>query len=336
MKKELDYCDVYDLSEDMIENIDNFYRDYENILVEYDPNYEDAFASDFGKYKKLNSEDFVSLNNMYSENWLDDIDYSKIELDCDRNENTIEYLSIDIDKVIKTFRYFNWREPYSEDELFTYIENGQYDIDYSYYKDVKMNNICKSREDNRKIEYQVMSRSTFDMKVEDTWGESIYRIGEYNCATKYMVFKCNQCGGMFAQIGRYVYLGKGCPNCHKKIYRGENVVAKYLDFLNVDYLRQYNDGCINPKTNRPLPYDFVINNLGNTIYVEVQGRQHYSSVEYFGGVLEFESTKNRDKIKKDYAQSNGTYVELDYREHDINLLKLRIEKQLLPLLKEVK
>lgn len=330
----LEYYDVYNLNESFIEDIDKYYREEDDILVEYDPTYEHAFCGEYAKYNKLDIDDFKHLNNVYADNWIDDVDYSEIDLNCNREENIIKNLRIDINKVVKTFRYFNWREPYSDDELLNYVENGQFDDDYSLFVDImKRETINPDKE--KCVMPQVMLRSVFDDKVFDTWGDRISRIGEYKSAMDYMVFKCNECGVIYSEIGRSVYNGKGCPECNKRVSNGEFTVEQILKELNIEFDKQCSDGCRNPKTDKELPFDFVINNYGSTIYVEVQGRQHYAPVEYFGGKDGYESTMYRDSIKRQYAESNGTFVELDYREHDINLLKLRVKNQLLPLLKEV-
>lgn len=39
--------------------------------------------------------------------------------------------------------------------------------------------------------------------------------------------------------------------------------------------------------------------------IEYNGRQHYESVECFGGVSEFKNIQKRDTIKRSYCDDNG-------------------------------
>lgn len=317
--------DVYDLNERMIEKF-NWYEDKSIESYDYDPTYEDAFEGDYKDFYGMDLEYEMTSCNIYSDNWLDDIDYSGIEMNSIKPYDYEKDFPYDALDVAKIFRHFNWREPYSNEEIVNYVENGQYAIDLqNYYEYTRSSN-----EDN--ISKRVMLRSVFDEKVSEVWGNDIYRAGEFTGATEHMVFGCCICNGLFVKEGRQVYNGSGCPRCHKKFKKGEEVVKSFLDTLNIEYETQDDDGCRNNITNRPLPFDFVIPNNGDILYVEVQGRQHYEPVEYFGGEEKYVDTQKRDRIKKDFANENGTYVELDYREHDVELLKQRINTILLPLL----
>ena len=51
-----------------------------------------------------------------------------------------------------------------------------------------------------------------------------------------------------------------------------------------------------------LSFDFYLQDLN--ICIEYNGRQHYESVEYFGGIKNLEKQRIRDNIKMDYCISN--------------------------------
>lgn len=120
---------------------------------------------------------------------------------------------------------------------------------------------------------------------------------------------------------------------NKKHYRGEGLLNDILKNNNIKFHTQVSDGCINPLTNRELKYDFIIYYNNKKIYVEIQGIQHYLPIEFFGGNKEFQERLYRDNIKKKYAEENGIFIELDYREHDVFLLEDRIYEKLGFLLK---
>lgn len=140
-----------------------------------------------------------------------------------------------------------------------------------------------------------------------------------------------------------------CPICHKKNYtvidvnikdkitcyncgfetnksqkfksKGELLVEKLLNKHSLDYKKQYrlyHDG-------RPYPlrYDFVVTYCDKKYYIEVNGLQHYKPVSYFGGIKAFQRDKKRYEIKRKHAEENGIFIELDYRESDLGLLKDR-------------
>ena len=49
----------------------------------------------------------------------------------------------------------------------------------------------------------------------------------------------------------------------------------------------------------------------------------------------FNKQKIRDSIKRRYAEDNGIFIELDYKEGNTNLLTKRINKVLIPLIKQL-
>ena len=94
------------------------------------------------------------------------------------------------------------------------------------------------------------------------------------------------------------------------------------------------DGCRNDKTNRELLFDFIIYHKGIKIYIEIQGRQHYTYNSFFyKNKSEFEERLYKDKLKKKFAKENGIYIELDYSSSDLNYLEEQIKEKLLPLIK---
>lgn len=79
----------------------------------------------------------------------------------------------------------------------------------------------------------------------------------------------------------------------------------------------------------PYRFDFVVVHNDIKYYIEVHGLQHYKPIEYFGGEVGFLRTVKSDMIKKKYAENQGIYVELDYREHDLKILEDNFRNQFL-------
>lgn len=69
----------------------------------------------------------------------------------------------------------------------------------------------------------------------------------------------------------------------------------------------------NPTTGHWLPYDIYLKDY--KIFIEVNGKQHYSFMEkwWHKTIENFEKSKKRDAIKKKFAKKNGIYIEIDLR-----------------------
>lgn len=117
--------------------------------------------------------------------------------------------------------------------------------------------------------------------------------------------------------------------------KGEEFFEDFLIDRNIEYETEVHDGCYNDLTGYPLWFDFILYINGFKIYVEIQGLQHYEEVKIWDKNKEdLKYRQYKDNLKKLHANKNGIYVALDYREHDLNILSIRIETQLLPIIKE--
>lgn len=115
----------------------------------------------------------------------------------------------------------------------------------------------------------------------------------------------------------------GCANI--KSY-GELCISKILEENNINYKKeQIFDDCINPKTNKPLRFDFYIN---NQYLIEYDGRQHFQ-VEENGYVQTEEELKDlqfRDNIKNQYCQEHHIpLIRIPYTHLKIKLEDLQLE-----------
>lgn len=129
--------------------------------------------------------------------------------------------------------------------------------------------------------------------------------------------------GKFSQKPVYHMGGSGCPNC--VLSKGERLIGKCLTNMKIDYICQYIfENC---RYNNHLKFDFYL--PYHNICIEYDGRQHFESVEIWGGEEEFIKTRKRDTIKNDYCHNN-----------EIKLLRIpywekRIDKIIYNFLKNV-
>lgn len=59
----------------------------------------------------------------------------------------------------------------------------------------------------------------------------------------------------------------------------------------------------NCKDEKVLPFDFYIPSL--SIAIEFDGKQHYTPIQFFGGVQGFNMTKKHDELKNKYCYDNN-------------------------------
>ena len=98
----------------------------------------------------------------------------------------------------------------------------------------------------------------------------------------------------------HILRGIGCGKCTKSI--GEAKISHWLDENDVHYIPQYAfQDCV--MSYKPMPFDFYLDNY-NTV-VEFDGIQHFESVEFFGGDVEFSKTQKRDAFKTQYCSDHG-------------------------------
>ena len=123
-----------------------------------------------------------------------------------------------------------------------------------------------------------------------------YSLVEYKDSHTKVLIRCNQCGEVFKQTPNDHLCGKGCPSCKesklekhlKVLLKKHNIEFEYKKHF--DWLgRQHLDFYL-PKYN---------------IGIECQGKQHFESVDAFGGEKEFIKRKDLDKLKLDKCVRNN-------------------------------
>jgi very-short-patch-repair endonuclease len=101
--------------------------------------------------------------------------------------------------------------------------------------------------------------------------------------------------GDFEQTPNNHLAEAGCPICSES--KGERRVSKYLDKMNIKYIREYR------LPNSRYRYDFYLPELN--MLIEYDGRQHVMPAGNWGGVDHLVNTKKRDQSKNDLAKLLG-------------------------------
>lgn len=112
--------------------------------------------------------------------------------------------------------------------------------------------------------------------------------------------------GNFQQSPSNHLKGIGCPMCHSS--KGEMKVLNFLKDKKIKFIKQKTfTGCINPKTNYKLRYDFYI--PSKNLLIEYDGPQHFKPGGYLNGIhkvtkIMFKEIQQKDKIKTKFANQN--------------------------------
>ena len=149
-----------------------------------------------------------------------------------------------------------------------------------------------------------LSQEKFLEKVKLVHGEKYdYKESVYvNTDTKIKII-CPE-HGEFWQTPHHHLKGVGCPMCGRKNI-SENKIYNFIKKNFPDAIRQYNDKFL-IKNGHKQYIDIYIPSI--KIGIEYQGRQHFVPVYKYGGISEFEKTKERDLRKYNKSKENGVKI----------------------------
>ncbi len=119
--------------------------------------------------------------------------------------------------------------------------------------------------------------------------------------------------GIFIQsLSDHINNKNGCPICRES--KGEREISIMLDNKNIKYIR--NKRFKKCKNIKPLPFDFYLPEYN--ICIEFDGRQHFESIERWGGKKGLKERQNRDQIKNEYCSKNNIRLIRIRFDEDIN------------------
>jgi len=129
-------------------------------------------------------------------------------------------------------------------------------------------------------------------------------LSEYEGWRKKLHIKCNKCGEEhFKTLDDILFTKQWMCECRRNDNAasiGEYIIAKWLRNNYISYMMHKRfEGC---KYKTMLSFDFYIQ---PNILIEYNGKQHYQSIEYYGGIEQLQKQQARDSIKKQWAKDNG-------------------------------
>lgn len=134
-----------------------------------------------------------------------------------------------------------------------------------------------------------------------------------NRGRKLIQYQCVcECGNKIHALANTLRAGDVTSCGCSVMSKGEIIAQRWLEEHDFIYeLHKSFEDCLSVKGNR-LNFDFYLPN--DNVLIECNGIQHYESIDFFGGDERFTEQKSNDKLKKQYAESNGfKYLVLDCR-----------------------
>lgn len=153
---------------------------------------------------------------------------------------------------------------------------------------------------------------------------SIAPVGTYVGSKNKLKVRCSIDGCEWLAIPSNLLTGhSGCPVCNS-ISKGESRIKNFLTDKEVSYEYQFRHPNLRGKSNYKLSYDFFLPEYN--LFIEFQGKQHETPIDYFGGESRFNTQIENDRAKKDFAlQNNIELLEIWYYDYD-NIEQILTEK----------
>lgn len=138
-----------------------------------------------------------------------------------------------------------------------------------------------------------------------------YTLVDYKSVHDKVKIICKKHGAFEQTRNEHINRKQGCPKCKKS--KGENTIIKTLKDNNIVFEHQKEfDNC---KDKRKLYFDFYLPKHNTCI--EYDGIQHFESIDFWGGIDNFNYIKEHDRIKNDYCENNG-----------IKLIRIKYDRKL--------
>lgn len=151
--------------------------------------------------------------------------------------------------------------------------------------------------------------------THDNIHKKIYQLPEgysyvepYKSMQTAVLIRHDKCGFIWKVKPNNLKYGKGCPKCNRKVSKGEQKIASYLDTHKIKYEAQKKVEL----EGHHLTVDFYLPKFD--LYIEYNGIQHYESVKFFGGEEKLEKQQELDALKQKYLKDKLLII--SYKDFD--------------------
>lgn len=114
----------------------------------------------------------------------------------------------------------------------------------------------------------------------------------YNGTQKKVKLRCNIHGHFYQMAGYYLSTSKGCPNCRET--KGEKFIRIFLSNNSEKFIQEYKYD--------NFYFDFYLPD--RKLFIEFNGKQHYTPIEFFGGNKSYEKQRKKDFEKEKLFEEN--------------------------------
>jgi len=171
------------------------------------------------------------------------------------------------------------------------------------------------------------SHKIFVKEIYDLVGDEYDVLGEYMGSFTNILIRHNTCNNTYEVTPHSFLTGTRCPKCKSLSSKGEKIIKRILDQLNIYFIPQKHfNGCRNKHT---LIFDIYLPK--ENICIEYQGIQHFEPIDFSGrgekwAKQQLKESKKRDGIKKNFCKLNNIeLLEIPYWENN-NIELILIEK----------
>lgn len=159
---------------------------------------------------------------------------------------------------------------------------------------------------------KTLSDNEIKNRIKDI-NPNIEIIGEYTKLKEKIECKCLLCNNIWFPTPANLLKGSSCPLCSTS--KGEEKIIDVLTNMNISFEPQKMFEGLLGVYGGKLSYDFYLPDYN--MLIEFQGKQHYESIDWFGGNEKFEYQQEHDKRKREYAYKNNyNFLEIPYWDFD--------------------
>lgn len=167
---------------------------------------------------------------------------------------------------------------------------------------------CGQKKNQEYIKNNIARHYSYgDVLNEETGTIFIKEVSHEGFARRRAEVKCGRCGHTYIATISNVVNGSYCYHCSdcRNSNASKKVERIFID-NGIPYEREYTFSDLRGFNSSYLRYDFaVFLKSNNILLIEIDGRQHFEPVEYWGGLEYFNRLRENDKKKTLYAQEHS-------------------------------
>lgn len=208
----------------------------------------------------------------------------------------------------KTQDEYTFLEPYINTRTPLRVRHNKCGYTYKVTPDAFL---CSKNRCPKCNKYRAKDEKYFKSYIHKYANDEYTIIGKYIKASEAIIIKHNKCGHIYRIKPSIFMQGVRCPQCTN--YIGEQIISSLLNSYKLSYFHAH--GFEDLKDKHKLHYDFYIPN--QNILIEYQGKQHYESIDIFGGRDQLKLQQRHDQMKREYAKEhNYNLIEIPYTYKD--------------------